>query len=298
MPMIPFYIYYSMFGFQRVGDLIWAAGDSQARGFLIGATSGRTTLNGEGLQHQDGHSHLLASTVPNCVSFDPTYAFELAVIIQDGLRRMYSERENRFYYITTMNENYPQPAMPEGVAEDIVRGMYRLHAAKGDRPAVRLCGAGSILREVEAAAEMLRADFGVDAEVWSLPSVNELARDGLRAQRWNLLNPEAEEPRVPFFTEKLSGSGAPVVVATDYMKSYSEQLRAFCPAPFYALGTDGFGRSDTRSQLRHFFEVSRQWVTLAALRALADAGHFDRKDLVAARDRLGIDPNKPDPTTV
>ncbi len=296
-PMVPFYIFYSMFGFQRIGDLAWAAGDSQARGFLIGATSGRTTLNGEGLQHQDGHSHILASTIPNCVSYDPTYAFELAVIIQDGLRRMYAERENRFYYITTMNENYPQPAMPEGVSDDIVRGMYRLHEAESGTAKIRLGGAGSILREVEAAAEILRADYGVDAEVWSLTSINELDRDGKRAQRWNLLNPDAE-PQVPFFTEKLQGSDAPVVVATDYMKSFSEQLRGLCPAPFYVLGTDGFGRSDTRSQLRHFFEVSREFVVLAALKALADKGEFTLQQVAEARDKLGIDASKADPTTV
>ena len=296
-PMVPFYVFYSMFGFQRIGDLAWAAGDSQARGFLIGATSGRTTLNGEGLQHQDGHSHLLASTIPNCVSYDPTYSYELAVIIQDGMRRMYAERENRFYYITTMNENYPQPSMPEGCAADIVRGMYRLRAAESGRAQVRLGGAGSILREVEAAAELLRTEFGVDAEVWSLPSINELARDGLAVQRWNLLHPD-EAPRTPFVTERLSGSDAPFIVATDYMKSFSEQLRAFCPAPFYALGTDGYGRSDTRSRLRHFFEVSRHWVALAALKALADTGAIAATDVAAARDRLGIDPNKSDPTTV
>jgi pyruvate dehydrogenase E1 component len=297
-PMVPFYIFYSMFGFQRIGDLAWAAGDSQARGFLIGATSGRTTLNGEGLQHQDGHSHIMAATIPNCVSYDPTYAYELAVIVQDGMRRMYAERENRFYYITTMNENYPQPPMPEGVEQDIVRGMYRLVAAEPDaKPGVRLCGAGSILREVEAAAKILRDDFDIAAEVWSLPSINELQRDGKRTQRWNLMHPN-EEPKVPFFTEKLQGSDAPVVVATDYMKNFAEQLRGLCPAPFYALGTDGFGRSDTRAKLRHFFEVSREFVVLAALSALAARGDLNAEAVAAARDKLGIDPEKPDPTTV
>jgi pyruvate dehydrogenase E1 component len=295
-PMVPFYIFYSMFGFQRIGDLAWAAGDSQARGFLIGATSGRTTLNGEGLQHQDGHSHLLASTIPNCVSYDPTYAYELAVIIQDGLRRMYTERENRFYYITTMNENYAQPAMPEGVTEGIVRGMYRLHAGDG-APQVRLGGAGSILREVEAAAEILKKDFDVSVEVWSLTSINELVRDGQRARRWNLLNPD-QEARVPYFTAQLEGSKAPFVVATDYMKSLAEPLRAFCPAPFHTLGTDGYGRSDTRAQLREFFEVSRRWVAYAALASLVESGELGAAELVAARDKLGIDPAKDDPTTV
>jgi pyruvate dehydrogenase E1 component len=295
-PMVPFYIFYSMFGFQRIGDLIWAAGDSQARGFLIGATSGRTTLNGEGLQHQDGHSHLLASTIPNCVSYDPTYAYELAVIIQDGLRRMYAERENRFYYITTMNENYPQPALPEGVEDGIVRGMYRLKAADG-APRVRLGGAGSILREVEAAADILREQYGVDAEVWSLTSINELQRDGKRAQRWNLLHPD-QEAQIPYFTRQLQGSDAPLVIATDYMKSFAEQLRAFCPAPLQVLGTDGYGRSDTRAKLRHFFEVSREFVVLAALKALAEQGDFSVADVVKARDALGIDAEKADPTTL
>ncbi|WOJ93412.1 pyruvate dehydrogenase (acetyl-transferring), homodimeric type [Congregibacter variabilis] len=298
-PMVPFYIFYSMFGFQRIGDLLWAAGDSQARGFLMGATSGRTTLNGEGLQHQDGHSHLLAATIPNCVSYDPTYAYELAVIIQDGMRRMYSERENRFYYITTMNENYPQPAMPEteGVEAGIVKGMYRLKAAEADVPRVRLCGAGSILREVEAAAEMLRADYGVDAEVWSLTSINELQRDGKQVDRWNMLNPD-QAPRTAFFTEQLQANDAPVVIATDYMKSFAEQLRSACPAELYVLGTDGFGRSDTRAKLRHFFEVSREFVVLAALTALAARGEYSSQDVASARDALGIDPNKVDPTTI
>lgn len=263
----------------------------------MGATSGRTTLNGEGLQHQDGHSLLLASTIPNCVSYDPTYAYELAVIIQDGMRRMYSERENRFYYITTMNENYPQPAMPEGVETGIVKGMYRLKSAEGDAPRVRLCGAGTILREVEAAAEMLRNDYGVDAEVWSLPSINELQRDIKQVERWNMLNP-GEESRTAFFTEQLQGSDAPVVIATDYMKSFSEQLRSACPAPLYVLGTDGFGRSDTRAKLRHFFEVSREFVVLASLNALAARGDISAEEVATARDALGIDPNKVDPTTI
>jgi len=296
-PMVPFYIFYSMFGFQRIGDLAWAAGDSQARGFLIGATSGRTTLNGEGLQHQDGHSHILASTIPNCVSYDPTYAYELAVIIQDGMRRMYTERENRFYYITTMNENYPQPEMPEGVVDGIVRGMYRLREVRDGEAQVRLAGAGSILREVEAAAEILSEDFGVRADVWSMTSINELARDGRRVHRWNVLHP-GEEPKTSYFVKQLQGSDAPFVVATDYMQSFAEQLRGFSSVPFYALGTDGYGRSDTRSQLREFFEVSRTWIAYTALRALADAGSLSTEDLVAARDRLGINPEKDDPTAV
>ncbi|MEE4277617.1 MAG: pyruvate dehydrogenase (acetyl-transferring), homodimeric type [Halieaceae bacterium] len=295
-PMVPFYIFYSMFGFQRIGDLVWAAGDSQARGFLIGATSGRTTLNGEGLQHQDGHSHLLASTIPNCISYDPTYAYELAVIIQDGMRRMYAERENRFYYITTMNENYPQPEMPEGVSEGIVRGMYRRREVSG-QAALRLGGAGSILREVEAAAEILASDFGVEAEVWSLTSIPELVRDGQRAQRSALLRPDQPAPKA-FFAEQLGDSDAPFVVATDYMKALAEPLRGFCDCPFYVLGTDGFGRSDTRAQLREFFEVSRSWVAYAALYTLWRKGELSIEKLIEARDRLGIDPAKTDPTTI
>ena len=294
-PMVPFYIFYSMFGFQRIGDLAWAAGDSQARGFLIGATSGRTTLNGEGLQHQDGHSHVLAATIPNCVSYDPTYAYELAVIIQDGLRRMYAERENCFYYVTTMNENYPQPEMPADVADGIVRGMYRLRAAPDrEGPRVRLAGAGSILREVEAAAELLAGDHGVAAEVWSLTSINELQRDGRRAERWNLLNPDAA-PQLPYFTAQLAGSDDPVIIATDYIKSHAEPLRAFCPAPLRVLGTDGFGRSDTRAQLRCFFEVSREYVVVAALQSLAELGRLPAETVVAARDAFGISADKPDP---
>ncbi|MEM6485272.1 MAG: pyruvate dehydrogenase (acetyl-transferring), homodimeric type [Pseudomonadota bacterium] len=296
-PMVPFYIFYSMFGFQRIGDLAWASGDSQARGFLIGATSGRTTLNGEGLQHQDGHSHILAGTIPNCISYDPTYSFELAVIIQDGMRRMYAERENHFYYITTMNENYPQPEMPEGAEAGIVKGMYRLHDAKGAKPALRLCGAGSILREVEAAASTLREEFDVDCEVWSLTSINELQRDGKRVERWNLLNPEKPQ-RSAYFTEQLEGNDAPIIVATDYMKNFAEPLRAFAPSPFYTLGTDGYGRSDTRAQLRRFFEVSREYIVLAGLKALVDAGDFDASDMAAARDKLSIDANKPDPADI
>src|SRR6056297_1984063 len=294
-PMVPFYIFYSMFGFQRIGDLAWAAGDSQARGFLIGATSGRTTLNGEGLQHQDGQSHLLASAIPNCMSYDPTYAYELAVIIQDGLRRMYLERENRFYYITTMNENYPQPALPEGVEQDIVRGMYSLRqSTRNEGAAVQLMGSGSILREVEAAAEILSRDYDVSADVWSVTSVNELFREGRSVRRWNLLHPE-EEPKVPYVTGLLADARGPCVMATDYIAAYSEQLRAFIPGRFVVLGTDGFGRSDTRAKLRGFFEVSREFVVLAALSALVEEGSIERDVLIAARRNLGIDPDKIDP---
>lgn len=298
LSMVPFYIFYSMFGFQRIGDLAWAAGDSQARGFLIGATAGRTTLNGEGLQHQDGHSHLMAGTIPNCVSYDPTYAYELAVIIQDGLRRMYTAGENRFYYITTMNENYPQPDMPSGVEEGIIKGMYRLRCSQAPhRPRVRLLGGGAILREVEAAAIMLESDFGVAADVWSLTSVNELQREGKAVQRWNLLNPEAS-PRKAYVTRMLEDSEGPVIAATDYLKLYADQIREFVPGRYTVLGTDGFGRSDTRAKLREFFEVSREYVVLAALKALADEGALQYAVVSGAMDALGLQADKPDPLTV
>jgi pyruvate dehydrogenase E1 component len=297
-PMVPFYIFYSMFGFQRVGDLAWAAGDSQARGFLIGATAGRTTLNGEGLQHQDGHSHLLASVIPNCVSYDPAYAFELAVIIHDGLRRMFHKGENRFYYITTMNENYVQPDMPQGVEDGIIQGMYQFKAsdAKSDLR-VQLLGGGAILREVEAAAAILENDYQVAADVWSMTSVNELQREGKAVERWNLLHPE-DEPRIPYVTQLLRDTEGPVVAATDYLKSYADQIREFVPRRFTVLGTDGFGRSDTRKKLREFFEVSREFIVLAALKALADEGRIEPARVAQAVVDLGVDPDKPNPLTV
>ena len=294
-PMIPFFIFYSMFGFQRIGDLAWAAGDSQARGFLIGGTSGRTTLNGEGLQHQDGHSHLLAATVPNCVSYDPTYAYELAVIIQDGIRRMYEEGENCFYYITTMNENYHQPDMPDGVAEGIIKGLYRMTLSKSKHSQrVQLMGAGAILREVEAAAEILESNFGVAADIWSVTSVNELAREAQDCHRWNMLHP-TESPRVPYVTEQLSGAEGPFIAATDYMKAHTDQLREFVPGRFTVLGTDGFGRSDTRAKLREHFEVNRTFIVLAALKSLADEGKIKPQQVVDAMKELGIDADKPNP---
>ncbi len=297
-PMIPFYIYYSMFGFQRIGDLAWAAGDSQARGFLIGATAGRTTLNGEGLQHQDGHSHLMAATIPNCISYDPTYSYELAIIIQDGMKRMFEDGENCFYYITTMNENYHHPEMPEGVEEGIVRGMYQLKASSAKhKKRVQLMGAGAILREVEAAAEILEADYGVAADVWSMTSVNELARDGKDAARWNMLNP-TETPRVPYVTELLSQSKGPFIAATDYMKAHTDQIREFVPGRFTVLGTDGFGRSDTRAKLREFFEVNRNYVVLAALKSLADEGELELSVVADAMAKLGISGDKPNPRLV
>lgn len=294
-PMIPFYVFYSMFGFQRIGDLAWAAGDIQARGFLIGATSGRTTLNGEGLQHQDGHSHLMAHTIPNCRSYDPTYGFELAVIVQDGLKRMYDDQENCFYYITTMNENYAHPEMPQGAEQGIVKGMYRLKEGKKADVRVQLMGAGTILREVEAAADILREDYGVESDIWSVTSVNELARDGQRCERNNLLHPE-NAAEVPYITQQLQSEEGPFIFASDYIKSYGEQLRAYVPGDFKVLGTDGFGRSDTRKKLRQFFEVSREFIVLSALTSLAKQGKFDTAELQKVRQHLGIDAAKADPT--
>jgi pyruvate dehydrogenase E1 component len=296
--MVPFYIYYSMFGFQRVGDLIWAAGDAQARGFLLGGTAGRTTLNGEGLQHQDGHSHLAASTIPNCIAYDPAYAYELAVIVQDGLRRMYAENENVFYYVTVMNENYHQPAMPEGAADGIIKGMHLLDKGHTRRKLrARLLGSGSILREVIAAAELLEQEFGVSAEVWSVTSFTELRREALDVERWNRLHP-TRKPRVSYVEKCLSAGKGPVIAATDYMKVHADQIRAFIPAPYTCLGTDGYGRSDTREQLRHFFEVDRHHVVVATLKALADAGDIAAGKVGEALRKYGIDPDKPNPVTV
>ena len=305
-PLIPFYIYYSMFGFQRVGDLSWAAGDSQARGFLIGATAGRTTLNGEGLQHQDGHSHLLASTIPNCVTYDPTYAYELAVIIQDGLRRMYQEQESVYYYITTMNENYAQPEMPAGCEQGIIKGMYLLEDGgskdyKVTNPIrkdlhLRLLGSGTILREVRKAAEILRKDYSVLVDVWSVTSFNELRRDALAVSRINMLNP-SKKAKLPFVTEQLGKQSGPVISATDYMKLYSDQIREFVPDSFRVLGTDGFGRSDSRGQLRHFFEVDAKFIVLAALSELKALELVNAKQLTDFMKANGIDRDKVDPVS-
>ncbi len=298
LPMIPFYVFYSMFGFQRVGDLCWAAGDLQARGFLIGATAGRTTLNGEGLQHQDGHSHLVASTIPNCRSYDPTYGYELAVIIQEGIRRMYGEGENCFYYITSMNENYAHPAMPEGAEEGIIKGMYLLKEEKsGKNPKVQLMGAGSILLEVLAAAEMLKADWNVDSDIWSMTSINEVYREAKSVDRWNLLHP-TEEAKVPMITSLLQDRKGPKVIATDYIQAHNELLRGFIPGTYRVLGTDGFGRSDTRAQLRKHFEVDRNYITVAALKSLADEGEVDKSLVADAIKKYGIDPEKADPMTL
>jgi len=296
--MVPFYIFYSMFGLQRTMDLCWAAADQRTRGFLIGGTAGRTTLNGEGLQHEDGHSLLMANMIPNCVSYDPTFQYEVAVVVQDGLRRMFAEQQDIYYYITVMNENYEHPEMPAGAEADILKGLYlfrRGGEAKG--PRVQLMGSGTIFREVIAAAELLKADWGVEADLWGAPSFNELARDGQDVERWNLLHP-MEEPRTSHVAQKLAGSEGPVIAATDYIRLFAEQIRPFVKGSYVTLGTDGFGRSDTREQLRHFFEVDRHWVTLAALKALADEGVIGRDKVAAAMVKYQLDPSKPNPMSV
>lgn len=294
LPMIPFYIYYSMFGFQRVGDMAWLAGDQQARGFLLGATAGRTTLNGEGLQHEDGHSHILAGTVPNCISYDPTYSYELAVIIQDGIRRMYgASQENIYYYITVMNENYHHPAMPAGAEEGIRRGIYKLESHVGDKAKVQLLGSGTIMNEVRKAAEILSEDYGVGSDVFSVTSFNELARDGQDCERFNMLHPMAEE-KVPYIAKVLGT--APAIAATDYIKNYADQVRSFVPAVSYkVLGTDGFGRSDSRENLRRHFEVNAGYIVLASLRELVKRGEIDKQLVADAIARFGIDTNKTNP---
>jgi pyruvate dehydrogenase E1 component len=295
--MVPFYIYYSMFGFQRVGDFIWAAGDSQARGFLVGGTAGRTTLAGEGLQHQDGHSQLVATTVPNCVAYDPTYAYELAVIVQDGLRRMYQEQENVFYYITCMNENYAHPAIPAGVAQGILNGMYLLQIGGRGKVRVTLFGSGTILREVLAAAELLEKNYGVPADVYSVTSFSELRRNALAIERRNLLHP-SDPPQQTYIQQALVDREGPFIAATDYMKTVADQIRQWIPGRYTVLGTDGYGRSDSRAELRRFFEVDRHYVAVAALKALADDGKIDKQTVIDAMQSFGIDPEKPNPLTV
>ncbi|WP_404360703.1 pyruvate dehydrogenase (acetyl-transferring), homodimeric type [Methylotuvimicrobium sp. KM1] len=290
VPMIPFFIFYSMFGFQRVADLIWAAADQRTRGFLLGGTAGRTTLNGEGLQHEDGHSHIFAGTVPNCISYDPTFSYELAVIIQDGLRRMYVDQEDIFYYITVMNENYEHPAMPKGIEESILKGMYSFK--KGDGRAktrVQLLGSGTIFREAIAAAELLQNDWNVTADLWSCTSFTELARDGQTCERWNRLHP-TEAPKKPHVTECLENAKGPIIAATDYVRLYAEQIRPYLSAPYTVLGTDGFGRSDTREALRRFFEVNRYHIAVAALKSLADIGEFELAKVETAIAKYGINP--------
>ncbi|HHK5722769.1 TPA: pyruvate dehydrogenase (acetyl-transferring), homodimeric type [Serratia marcescens] len=298
---IPFYIFYSMFGLQRVGDLAWAAADARTKGFLLGATSGRTTLMGEGLQHDDGHSHVLSSVIPSCVSYDPTYAYELAVIVQSGMRRMFVEQEDIYYYITLLNEGYPQPPMPAGVEDGIIQGAYLLKqsaATTQESPRAQLVASGAIMREALAAAELLAVDFGVASDIWSATSLSELRRNGMAAERWNLLHPE-DPPKVPYIQSLLAAHPGPVVVATDYMKIVGDQIKPFLPdRTFIALGTDGFGRSDTREALREFFEVNRHFIALAALKLLADEGRTARSEVNRAMALYGIAPDKPDPAAV
>ncbi|KTD61668.1 pyruvate dehydrogenase (acetyl-transferring), homodimeric type [Legionella spiritensis] len=298
LTMIPFYIYYSMFGFQRIGDLAWAAGDMQARGFLLGGTAGRTTLAGEGLQHQDGHSHIMASTIPNCVAYDPTYAYELAVIMRHGLYRMYQKQDNVFYYITVMNENYTHPDMPKGVEEGIIKGMYLLETiGKKNKAHVQLMGSGTILREVIKAAHLLQEDFGVSSDIWSVTSFNELRRDGLAAERYNRMHPDTAKPRRSYVTEQLKDRKGPVIAATDYMRLYADQIRPYVPGSYVVLGTDGYGRSDTRERLRHFFEVDAKFIVLAALEALVAQGEMKQTHVKDAIKRYQINNEKPDPIT-
>lgn len=298
VPMIPFYIFYSMFGFQRVADLIWAAGDQCTRGFLLGATAGRTTLNGEGLQHEDGHSQIYAATVPNCVSYDPSFAFEVAVIIQDGMRRMYAEQENVFYYITLMNENYEQPPLPKGTEENILKGMYLFRQAKNKQQLhVQLLGSGTIFNEVIAAAQLLRDDWKVEADLWSCPSFNVLAKDGQMCERWNRLHP-TKTPKIPHVTHCLSDHKTPVIASTDYVRAFAEQIRAYIPAPYTVLGTDGFGRSDTRENLRRFFEVNRYHIVVATLKSLADSGQLALSEVDVAIEKYNINPDIPTPWLV
>jgi pyruvate dehydrogenase E1 component len=298
VPMIPFYIYYSMFGHQRVGDLAWAAGDSRARGFLLGATAGRTTLNGEGLQHEDGHSHILAGTIPNCVTYDPTFSYELAVIMHNGLQRMFVDQEDITFYLTLMNENYAHPDMPMGAEEGIIKGLYRMTETKKPcKKHVNLMGSGTILVQAIKAAGMLKADFGVTADIWSATSFNELARDGQDAARHNRLNPFADK-QVPYVTRTLARAKGPIIAATDYLKNYAEQIRAFVPNPYTVLGTDGFGRSDSRVNLRRFFEVDANHIAAAAMTELFEAGSITKADMQSALTKYDIDGAKPNPRLV
>jgi pyruvate dehydrogenase E1 component len=306
--MVPFYVYYSMFGFQRIGDLAWAAGDMQARGFLLGGTSGRTTLNGEGLQHEDGHSHIMAGTIPNCISYDPTFAHEVGVILHHGLKRMVEKQDNVFYYLTLLNENYAMPGLTAGTEEQIIKGMYlcksgaaKAKGAKADGKRVQLLGSGTILRESIAAQELLAADWGIESDVWSCPSFNELTRDGQDAERFNLLHP-LQTPRVSFVAQQLGSHAGPVVASTDYMKAYAEQIRPFIPKnsdgsarSFKVLGTDGFGRSDFRSKLREHFEINRHYIVVASLKALSDDGHLPASKAAEAIAKYGINADKINP---
>jgi pyruvate dehydrogenase E1 component len=294
--MVPFYVYYSMFGFQRIGDLAWAAGDMQARGFLLGGTSGRTTLNGEGLQHEDGHSHIMANTIPNCISYDPTFAHEVGVILHHGLKRMVEKQDNVYYYITLLNENYPMPGLKPGTEEQIIKGMYLLQEAAPRDFTVNLLGSGTILRESQAAKELLEKDWGVGANVWSCPSFNELTRDGQDCDRYNLLHPMAT-PRVSFVEKQLATTSGPIVASTDYMKAYAEQIRPYVGKGrnYKVLGTDGFGRSDFRSKLREHFEVNRHYIVIAALKALAEDGKLPMAKVAEAIAKYGIKVDKINP---
>jgi pyruvate dehydrogenase E1 component len=296
LAMIPFYIFYSIFGFQRVGDQLWASGDAKTRGFLLGATSGRTTLNGEGLQHQDGHTLLFASAYPSCRAYDPTFAYEVAILVQKGIERMYRDGEDIFYYITLLNENYPHPAMPEGVEEGIERGLYLFQKAASEKAAVQLMGSGSILREVIAAADLLREDFSIDAHVWSVLGINQLHRDGLIVEHWNRLHPD-QPPKQSYLEKTLDKHQGPAIIATDYVAAYAEQIRRLIPNPLTILGTDGYGRSDTRERLRRFFRVDRYHIVIAALDALAGQGEVEQATVQQAIERYGIDPETDHPIT-
>jgi len=290
--MLPFYIFYSMFGFQRVADLCWAAGDMRARGFLLGATAGRTTLNGEGLQHQDGHSHVFSSVIPNCKSYDPAFAYELTVIIQQGMKEMYQDHQDVYYYLSVYNENYVHPPMPAGVESGIVRGMYLLRSEDNAKPAhVQLLGSGTILREVIAAADLLKEEWGVTSDVWSVPSFTELARDGMETERWNLLHPQ-EKPRVPYVQECMKGMLGPAIASSDWIRAYADQIRPYVPMPYHVLGTDGFGRSDNRPALRDFFEIDRRWIVVKALKALADLKQIPAERVSQAIKIYGIKPER------
>jgi pyruvate dehydrogenase E1 component len=293
-PMVPFYLFYSMFGFQRIHDLAWAAGDAQAKGFLIGATSGRTTLNGEGLQHQDGHSHILSSTIPNCLSYDPTFSYEIAAIIKDGIQKMYVENKNYFYYITTMNENYEQPAMPKGSEDGIIKGLYKFKSC--NNPQIRLVGSGSILRESIKAAELLK-NYGIDSEVWSATSFNLLRKDGMEIERENQLNPTVEQ-KIPYVSECFNDENLPIIATTDYMRSYAEQIRPYINSQYTVLGTDGFGRSDSRAKLREFFEIDASSITRAAAYSLFKENKIDKVMLEKVYSDMNIDPSKPNPWEV
>ena len=294
---IPFYIFYSMFGFQRIGDLAWAAGDSRARGFLLGATAGRTTLNGEGLQHEDGHSHLISATIPNCISYDPCFSYELAVIIQNGLDRMIKNQEDIFFYITIMNENYRHPDMPKNIEKNIIQGIYKFSSSKLEGPKIQLMGSGVILREVIEASKILESEWKVSADIYSVTSFTELRREALDIERWNILNPDKKQ-KISIIQETISDKESPIVSATDYMKSYAEQIANFIPNKFISLGTDGYGRSDSREALRSFFEVDRYFIVITSLKTLVDSKKINKDILTKAIKKYKINSNKPNPVSI